>query len=152
MRRSRILARELGRSEGRTWHPDLCCRPCGRGVIFHCRRATACAMRALLPFMACLMVILTSWSGLAHAAEAAGGTFGAVAFTLHAPGDGDEVPADADQAAPHHHSICHGHDLGTPAVAHGPWLMAYSAVPERFARSTVLAGTQAGVRLRPPRA
>ncbi len=109
-------------------------------------------MRGLLPFIACLMVVLTSWSGMAHAAEAAGGSFGGVAFTLHTQGDGDEVPADADQAVPHHHSICHGHDVGTPAVTQSPCLRARAGVQRPLARIRVLAGTDGPVRLRPPQA
>jgi hypothetical protein len=39
----------------------------------------------------------------------------------HIEGDGDEVPADADQGVPHHHGNCHGHafavETNTPAAA-----------------------------------
>jgi hypothetical protein len=109
-------------------------------------------MRALLPFLACLMVVLTSWSGMAHAAEAAGGNFGAVMFILHTQGDGDEVPADADKAVPHHHSICHGHDIGTPASAPTAQLLADVVARLPLAQANALAGTGAPVRLRPPQA
>ncbi|WP_313539265.1 hypothetical protein [Sphingomonas sp.] len=109
-------------------------------------------MRALLPFIACLMVVLTSWSGMAHAAEAAGGNFGAIAFTVHAQGDGDEVPADADQAVPHHHGICHGHDVGTPASAPSARRLVHAAAAPPLSRTTALAGTGALMRLRPPQA
>ncbi|OAN66772.1 hypothetical protein A7X12_11560 [Sphingomonas sp. TDK1] len=98
------------------------------------------------------MVVLTTWSGMAHAAELAGGSFGAVAFTLHAQGDGDEVPADADKAVPHHHSICHGHDVGTPAFAQARWLRADTVAEPPLARIAVLASTKGLVRLRPPQA
>jgi hypothetical protein len=109
-------------------------------------------MRTLLPFLACLMVVLTSWSGMAHAAEAAGGNFGGVAFTLHSQGDGDEVPADADKAVPHHHSICHGHDVGTPASAPSARLLADAIAPLPQGHTNALSGTAALVRLRPPQA
>ncbi|WP_285017229.1 hypothetical protein [Novosphingobium sp. fls2-241-R2A-195] len=70
-------------------------------------------MRTLLPFLACLMLILISWSGMAHAVEAASGSDAGYDFSYHAPGDGDEAPADADSGLPHHHGACHNHDLGT---------------------------------------
>jgi hypothetical protein len=55
----------------------------------------------MLPFFACLMLLLlTGWAGMAHAAEIAGGSIGGVELGVHAPGDGDEVPADGDNARP----------------------------------------------------
>lgn len=77
-------------------------------------------MRKLLPLLACLMLVLTGFAGMTHAAEAAGGSIFGIEVTVHAPGDGDEVPADGDNGLPHHHNACHGHDVGTPASACGP--------------------------------
>ncbi|WIW90432.1 hypothetical protein K3M67_20655 (plasmid) [Sphingobium sp. V4] len=77
-------------------------------------------MRKLLPLLACLMLVLTGLAGITHAAEAAGGSVLGIGLTIHAPGDGDEVPADGDNGLPHHHNACHGHDVGTPATACGP--------------------------------
>ena len=75
-------------------------------------------MRALLPFLACLMLVLTSLTSVAHAAEAPEAEVTAMELAAwHSPGDADEVPADAGNEAPHHHSICHGHDLASPARA-----------------------------------
>ena len=37
-------------------------------------------------------------------------------MAAHAPGDGDEVPADADKGYPHHHASCHEHHVNTPIV------------------------------------
>lgn len=122
------------------------------GVIFGFRCDMAPRMRALLPFIACLMVVLTSWSGMTHAAEAAGGNFGAIAFTLHAQGDGDEVPADADKSVPHHHSVCHGQDVGTPVSEPSARLLGDAVVPLPLAHTGALAGTDGLVRLRPPQA
>lgn len=76
-------------------------------------------MRKLLPLLACLMLVLTGFAGMAHAAEAAGGSVLGIELAIHAPGDGDEVPADSDNGLPHHHNACHGHDVGTPATACG---------------------------------
>jgi hypothetical protein len=75
----------------------------------------AAAMRLLLPFIAALMLVITGMTSVAHATEAPGGSaVGAELAIGHAPGDADEVPADADRDSPHHHSICHGHDLAAP--------------------------------------
>lgn len=109
-------------------------------------------MRKLLPFLACLMLLLTGLSGAAHAAEAAGGSLGGIAFAVHADGDGDEVPADGDSAVPHHHSPCHGHDTGQPAAAQAAIAVAldgHCASPRRVA---VLDGAPVSVTLRPPQA
>jgi len=72
-------------------------------------------MRTLLPFLACLMLVLTGWSGIAHAKEIAGSVEASSSeMFAHVDGDGDQVPADADKGYPHHHASCHGHDVGTP--------------------------------------
>ncbi|MBN8840494.1 MAG: hypothetical protein J0I25_09870 [Sphingomonadales bacterium] len=109
-------------------------------------------MRKLLPLLACLMLVFTSWSVMARAAEAAGGTTTGIAFTVHTPGDGDEVPADSDNGLPHHHGLCHGHDVGTPET--GP------SQPCRTRETSTLSGSPAralvasdqSVPARPPRA
>lgn len=76
------------------------------------------AMRLLLPFIAALMLVITGVTSVAHASEAPGGiAIGAELSIGHAPGDADEVPADPDRDSPHHHSICHGHDLAAPVRA-----------------------------------
>lgn len=109
-------------------------------------------MRRLLPFLLCLMLVLTGWSSMTHAAEAGDGRLGGIAFTVHAPGDGDEVPADADNALPHHHGLCHGHDVGEPVRTPAPALAgaARRVLPPPSDRALVAAGGQ--VALRPPRA
>ncbi len=66
--------------------------------------------RLLLPF--CLFAGLTN-GVLAHGLELSefGGVTAATQW-LHADGDNDQVPADSDKDSPHHHSICHGHEVG----------------------------------------
>lgn len=73
-------------------------------------------MRLLLPFIACLMLVVTGLTSVAHATEMTPDlSVSAVELaTCHAPGDVDEVPADSDRGYPHHHSICHGHDVAPP--------------------------------------
>lgn len=73
-------------------------------------------MRALLPFLACLMLVLTSLTSIAHATEAPDGGVSATEMAAwHSPGDADEVQGDPDKDTPHHHSICHGHDVAASA-------------------------------------
>ncbi|MFV0625568.1 hypothetical protein ACBY01_16385 [Sphingomonas sp. ac-8] len=109
-------------------------------------------MRKLLPFFVCLMLVLTSWSGMAHAAEAVGGSMGGIEFTVHMSGDGDEAPADSDKAVPHHHSICHGHDIGTPAHLQGAPLHARVTNQRPVCGADVLVAADGSVSPRPPRA
>jgi len=74
-------------------------------------------MRGLINaiLMLCLFVGMVGGS-IAHAAETGGEPSSATAW-LHVAGDADEVPADADKNTPHHHDLCHGHDLATPMKA-----------------------------------
>lgn len=73
-------------------------------------------MRKLLPFLACLMLVLTGWTGVAHAAETVACVEAPQMDTaMHMAGACDEVPADADKGYPHHHAACHGHHVAAPA-------------------------------------
>lgn len=75
-------------------------------------------MRRILPLVSALMLMLVIWTGsAAHAAEAFSCAEVAASAEGHFDGDSDEVPADGDKAAPHHHSACHGHCVGTPQEA-----------------------------------
>ncbi|SEM99371.1 hypothetical protein SAMN05192583_1779 [Sphingomonas gellani] len=109
-------------------------------------------MRKLLPFLACLMLVLTGWSAMAHAAEEAGGRLAGVELVVHAPGDGDEVPADGDNGLPHHHSICHGHDLGVPPLALAEACRPVTAGLPGGRPTRMLTATEESVAQRPPRA
>jgi hypothetical protein len=73
-------------------------------------------MRNLLPFLACLMMVFTGWSSMAHAAETVVCAEASQMDTImHAADDCAEVPADADKGYPHHHATCHGHHVAAPA-------------------------------------
>jgi len=109
-------------------------------------------VRRLLPLLACLMLVLTGMSSLAHAADVAGGSIAGVALTVHAEGDGDEVPSDADKAYPHHHNICHGHDVGEPIQPEVPCAAPLAVVRPTVAPVPSLVGTLGFVDLRPPQA
>ena len=106
----------------------------------------------LLPLFACLMLVLTGLSGMAHAAESVGGSMVGVEFSAHAPGDGDEVPADSDNGLPHHHNSCHGHDVGTPAVTPAPCEHQLASGPTGAPRGPALRDSVLGVLPRPPKA
>lgn len=108
-------------------------------------------MRVLLPFLACLMLAITSLTAVAHASEAPDGGVSSVEMAAwHSPGDADEVPGDPDQDTPHHHSICHGHDLAAPVKAPAAPMGHRTASALRPAFSTVLAARPTDTPLRPP--
>jgi hypothetical protein len=109
-------------------------------------------MRKLLPFLACLMLVLTTWAGMAHAAEAGGVEMNRAEMAAHAPGDGDEVPADTDKGYPHHHASCHEHHANTPIVetTATPILAASTLPPADLSRA--LSGHVTDAALRPPQA
>lgn len=76
-------------------------------------------MRRLLRLIA-MLCLLTGLVGgtLLHAAERIG-TDEATGATewQHSDGCLDQVPPDADKKYPHHHGVCHGHDLAAPMIA-----------------------------------
>lgn len=77
-------------------------------------------MRQSLALIASLMLVLSLWTGLsvsaAHAAEIVGCIELSAGAGGHVAGDGDEVPGDAGNPAPHHHGSCQNHLLGMPAL------------------------------------
>jgi hypothetical protein len=109
-------------------------------------------MRKLLPLFACLMLVLTGFAGMAHATETAGGSMFGVELMVHAPGDGDEVPADGDNGLPHHHNACHGHDVGTLAVACGAGTTVLMVGADKRQLSAARPDARGGVLPRPPQA
>lgn len=108
-------------------------------------------MRRPFSLLACLMLVLTLWTGTAaHAAE----TLLPIAEPSsinweHAPGDADEVPADADQATPHHHGLCHGHDFRVP-LEYSPAVHIVPANLPGFPPVHALSPIQTDNTLRPP--
>ncbi len=108
-----------------------------------------------MPYLARLLLCLCVAAGLfvgsvAHAAERAGNgeTDTAIAW-LHADGSHEEVPADGDKNVPHHHSICHGHELAAPVKAGAQRLPAKPPVLRPAADAVRLSGPRA-LPLRPP--
>ena len=87
---------------------------------------------------------------VAHAVEVAdNGEMTAATAWLHAGGDHDQVPAHADKNYPHHHNICHGHDLAAAMKACGPALFERAAVPRPTTEASP-PGASPGSLLRPP--
>lgn len=80
-----------------------------------------CAMlrHGWFPLLLLFAAALTA-SATAHAREALGGAAISCSGEIHADGDRDEVPADADQGVPHHHGGCHGHVVALEASAPAP--------------------------------
>lgn len=107
-------------------------------------------MRRLLPLIACLMLVLTGLTSVAHAAEPVGGSVEGLELAFHAPGDADEVPADSDNGLPHHHTICHGHDLGTPSPTIAEPLCPLAAALRGGSAARALVALDASVNPRPP--
>jgi len=110
-------------------------------------------MRRLLPLLACLMLVLTAWVGVAHAAEV-GGCIETSQYEAasHVDGDGDQVAGDADKGYPHHHGSCHAHHMSAPdadplAGMAGPAGSTLASVSD-----TALIGRDADAALRPPQA
>lgn len=110
-------------------------------------------MRKLLPFLACLMVVLTGWTGVAHATEnVACLEMVQAATAMHMTGDCDEVSADADKGYPHHHPACHGYHVATP-IASGIAITSVDRWAEFASHKTPVWLTHQGdAALRPPQA
>jgi hypothetical protein len=104
----------------------------------------------MLPLLACLMLVLTAWTGMAHAAELRGMETSDMA--VHVAGDGDEVPADADKAYPHHHANCHEHHLNIAAIGDVALVAAHPRNALPAANGKRLTGRLPDPALRPPRA
>ena len=115
------------------------------------RMIMAIIMRKLLPFFACLMLILIAWSGTAYAAEL-GNCCAMTQAELSSHSVGDQVPADDDKGYPHHHGGCHGHHVGTPATDKLMSQPYSGAAPFAAGRSYALAAHHFGPALRPPQA
>jgi len=76
-------------------------------------------VRRLLKLLLAFCLIAGPMAGsVVHAMEMAGGQeVTETTHWLHAEGDADQVPPDADKDYPHHHNVCHGHELAAPLKA-----------------------------------
>lgn len=109
-------------------------------------------MRGLLSLISALCLFASLATGaVVHAAElVAAGEVTAATQWLHADGDHDQVPADADKDYPHHHNVCHGHDLAAPVkTCGGPGALDRAGRPAVAADALPAAGPPDSP-LRPP--
>jgi hypothetical protein len=110
-------------------------------------------MRKLLPLLACLMLVLTGWSGVAHAAESMMcGELTQAEEATHIAGDGDEVPADADKGYPHHHAACHDHQVAAPVEGRGETAAVDRRTVFASRKAPIWRAHQSDPALRPPQA
>jgi hypothetical protein len=106
-------------------------------------------MRTLLPFLACVLMVLTAWIGTASAVEFVACPEMAQTMQMHACDDA-LVPADADKGYPHRHASCHGHHVATPAATGLPATPVALESTFRPMRRLALVGSPADQALRPP--
>jgi len=108
-------------------------------------------MRLLMPFIACLLMLATGLTAMAHAAERPEDQVSLTELASHhSPGDADEVPADADRNYPHHHGACHGHDIAAPLIAPATAAVACEVSVMRPTAGAPLSSRPADTLLRPP--
>jgi hypothetical protein len=98
------------------------------------------------------MLVLTSFSGMAHAADLAGEASRALSSPFIPPGTSIEVPSDSDKNVPHHHNYCHGHDVGAPARTTMEYTHVLTVPKPTISASASLDGRTGMVHLRPPQA
>lgn len=107
-------------------------------------------MRSLLPMLICLMLVFTG-SSMAHPAESPA-PMAASDITLHVAGDGDEHPADQHSSLPHHHNVCHGHDVAYPVAFSAGHAVCDDPAERVFAVSQLRDPTPSELLPRPPKA
>lgn len=109
-------------------------------------------VRSFLPLISAFMLVLMFWTGsAAHAAEAleCGGETSAAAVG-HYDGDRDQVPADDDKAAPHHHNACHGHCMAMPTADRASLPLHQNSNGLTETNRGLQSGSGPGTSLRPP--
>lgn len=108
-------------------------------------------MRALLHMLVCLTLLFTGWASTAQAGENHA-PMAASALALHVAGDGDEHPADQHSNLPHHHNICHGHDVAYPVALSAKLRTADDRGEAVFAVNHLREATPSELLPRPPKA
>lgn len=105
--------------------------------------------RFILLLSICLLAAL-GMAPVAHAAEPMTCIELVENDALHASGDGDQVPADAEKEYPHHHGGCHGHHVAPPLALSGAWPDRAIGARHRGWNATELAAASPDPTLRPP--
>lgn len=111
-------------------------------------------MRRLLTIMLGLFLAASLGLGAAaHACEVAAPDHGtSMSLIAHFDGDGDQVPADADKAFPHHHANCHGHDIGVPTIRDAVRIDLSLMPKQGIGHDLAIASHPSDPALRPPQA
>ncbi len=108
-------------------------------------------MRRFLNLVGTLMLFVLVFTGTAaHAAEAVGCIEVSSNSAGHFEGDRDQVPADADKGAPHHHGGCSGHHVAVPATFDGAQIASGEEGRPALRAKRGLPGLEPGRALRPP--
>jgi hypothetical protein len=102
----------------------------------------------LLGLLACSLMVTAT----VHAREALGAPTISCSGEMHAEGDGDQAPADADQGFPDHHGSCHGHAFALEADAQALAQRQRHSNQIFARRGQSLASLSVDPVLRPPRA
>jgi len=110
-------------------------------------------VRKLLPFLACLMLVLTAWTGAAKAMQPTDCADMAQShMTTPVAADCDMVPPDADHGYPHHHGGCHSHFDADVNASSTPLDRARTTSSPAAEPFLPLTGSTAAAALRPPQA
>ena len=108
-----------------------------------------------MPFLACLMLVLTAWVGVAHAAEV-GGCIETSQYEAASHVDEDQVAADSDARSergyPHHHGSCHAHHMNAPDAGTLAGMTGPAGAKRAAFDGATLVGRVADTALRPPQA
>ena len=113
------------------------------------------AVRAILSLLAVLMLLASlGASTVAHANEPLGCTdmLASSASAEHADCGMVQVPADADKGYPHHHGVCHGHEVAAALDDAVTPLMGRHS--DQLGRATIsrLVGVESERTIEPPQA
>lgn len=129
--------------------------PDGRARTAMTARPQAAILRPMLRhawfLLLCLLAASLVATVTAHAQESVGVAAMGCSGEVHAEGDADQVPPDADQSVPHHHGSCHGHGVPAPVHSAALALQATGAEAPRASDATRLAATLIDPALEPPR-
>lgn len=101
----------------------------------------------------CMMTMSLFAASMAHATEnLTCADASSAQISGHVDGDGDQVPADSDRGYPHHHGVCHGHQVTPEYGTDAPLEHRLAQVLPIPANSYVLPSATADPALRPPQA
>ena len=117
-------------------------------------RATISAMmsRHIRLLILCLLTACMVLTTTAHAQESYSFADMSCSGAQHADGDTDQVPADSDQPLPHHHGICHGHNLTMLPASTDPLPMAAARDARNGLEASPLSPLTVAPAIEPPRA